>query len=354
MLTIGICDDDSVFSEHLYQIINHVMFPISDWKSRIFHTGSEVIEAIENGTFDCQLIFMDIMMGDGEGFQTAQYICKHKLNTDLIFVTASKEHVFECYHYHAFAYLLKPISESDISLELQRYLRDLHYSPKYLTISFQGITHQIPVNTILYIESNLRKIAIHTQQSTYYCYQKLNDIAEQLKNDGFVRCHQSYLIAPDKVTRHTNTQVYIQDTLIPISTRYQPAMKKLFAAPASLAASREGDIRSSLNQTRKEYGALVCIRGAYLGAIIRIKPEQKILIGRDGTVVDMVVNLPFVSRVHCSILYHYDTMEYEVTDFSNNGTFVGENKRLLRDETYLLKPDSEICFGDKETVYKLG
>ena len=103
MLTIGICDDDSVFSEHLYQIINHVMFPISDWKSRIFHTGSEVIEAIENGTFDCQLIFMDIMMGDGEGFQTAQYICKHKLNTDLIFVTASKEHVFECYHYHAFA-----------------------------------------------------------------------------------------------------------------------------------------------------------------------------------------------------------------------------------------------------------
>lgn len=275
MITIGICDDDPVFSDRLYQIINHIMFPLGDWESRLFHSGKEIIHAIEAGTFDCQLLFMDIMLDNGTGIQTAQYICSHCLNTDLIFVTASKDHVFECYHYHAFAYLLKPITECDIAMELQRYLREYHYSPKYLTISFQGITHQIPIHSILYIESNLRKLTIHTQKATYYCYQKLNDIAETLKHDGFVRCHQSYLIAFDKVTGHTLTQLYIQNTAIPISNRYQTALKKLFADESP---THHSETAASLSIMRKEYGALICTRGAYLGSIIRIKPEQKILI----------------------------------------------------------------------------
>lgn len=302
MITIGICDDDPLFSDHLYNIINHVMFPISDWESRIFHSGEEVINAIESKNFDCQLLFMDIMLENGMGIKTAQYICKHNLNTDLIFVTASTKHVLERYHYHAFAYLLKPVSEADIALELQRYLKDLNYSPKHLTISFQGITQQIPINTILYIESNLRKLIIHTQQTTYHCYQKLNDIAETLKNDGFVRCHQSYLIALDKVTSYTNTQLSIQDIQIPISNRYQKQLKKLFSTPFTPVPRQQYAALSSLNQSRKEYGAIICIRGAYLGSIIRIQPEQKILIGRDGNIVDMVINLPFVSRI---IFYFY-------------------------------------------------
>lgn len=69
--------------------------------------------------------------------------------------------------------------------------------------------------------------------------------------------------------------------------------------------------------------------------------------------MDMIINLPFVSRIHCTILYHCDTMEYEIVDLSNNGTFVNGNKRLLRDEIYLLKLGNEICFGDKETIYKV-
>ncbi len=354
MITIGICDDDPGFLDQLYNIINRVMFPIGDWKSRIFHSTDEIISSIENGNFDCQLIFMDIMMSSGNGLKTAQYICEHNLNTDLIFVTSSRDHVFECYHYHAFAYLLKPISEADISGELQRYLKDLQYSPKHLTISFQGITHQIPIRSILYIESNLRKLTIHTSHATYYCYQKLNDIAETLDGEGFVRCHQSYLIALDKVTDYSTTQLHIQDAQIPISHRYQEKLKMLFDQQETAVTENHPETPSSLNQMRKDHGALICVQGAYLGSIIRIRPEKKILIGRDGSVADMIVNLPFVSRTHCSLLYHCDTMEYEVVDYSNNGTFVNGGKRLLQNEPYLLKAGTEICFGDKDTIYKLG
>lgn len=354
MITIGICDNDPVFSDNLYHIISYVMSLSDDWNIRTFHSGKEVKEAIDNRTFNCQLLFMDILMDGGTGFETAQYICEHSSHTDLIFVTSSDKHIFECYHYHAFAYLLKPVSENDIVSELQRYLQNLNRSAKYLSVTYQGITHQIPISSILYIESNLRKIAIHTEQSTYYCYQKLNVIAEQLKDDGFVRCHQSYLFALNKVTNYSNVHVYIRDIQIPISNRYQAKLRELFAHSQLAGNIPLRAPSASLNQAQIGCGALICICGAYLGSIIRIRPEQEIIIGRDGTVADMVINLPYVSRRHCALTYHCDIMKYEVMDLSSNGTFIDGNKRLLKNETYLLKPGSEICFGDKKTVYKLG
>ena len=68
----------------------------------------------------------------------------------------------------------------------------------------------------------------------------------------------------------------------------------------------------------------------------------------------MVVNLPEVSRLHCAIIYHEVAESYEVVDFSTNGTYVNTDKRLIQDETYLLKPGTTISFGDRNTVYKLG
>lgn len=353
MITIGICDDDLGCSNALYEIINRVMISVDDWQARVFHSSKEVIQSIEKGEFDCQLIFMDIMLENGMGLDTARYICSKRINTDLIFVTASREHVFECYHYHAFAYLLKPISETDITLELRRYMDNLKNSENYLTVTFQGISHRIPVQSILYIESNLRKLAIHTTQATYYCYQKLGDVAEKLKTNGFIRCHQSYLVAINKINKCANTHLFIGETSIPVSSRYQGEVKRIFSGTLSMQETSKADM-TGVNQIQKNYGAIICVRGSYVGAIIRIQPEQLIQIGRDGEAADMVINLPLVSRIHCSILYHCDTMEYEIVDYSNNGTYVNDNKRLLPDETYLLKPGTEICFGDKKTVYKLG
>lgn len=66
-------------------------------------------------------------------------------------------------------------------------------------------------------------------ETTYYCYQKLSDIAEQLKDDGFVRCHQSYLFPLNKVTHYSSTHVYIHDIQLPISNQYQTSVRELLS-----------------------------------------------------------------------------------------------------------------------------
>lgn len=353
MIIIGICDNDTVFSDNLNKMIRHAMYPANDYRIRIFQNSQEIRDAVETDTFHCDLLFMDITIDGGAGLELAQYICTRTSKTDLIFVTASDKHVYECYHYHAFAYLLKPVSEKEVTSELMRYLQEARYAEKYLTISYQGVKHRIPIHSILYIESNLRKIVIHTQHGDYYCYQKLNDIAEQLKEDGFIRCHQSYLFALSKVTNYSNIHIYIQDIRLPISKRYQNEIKELFSG--TLANVVNGQTAPSpADPYREECGALICVHGAYLGSIVRIRPEQKITIGRDSEVADLIINLPLVSRNHCILTYHCDIMKYEIIDLSSNGTFVGGTKRLMKNKTCFLKPGDEICFGDKNTIYKLG
>lgn len=48
------------------------------------------------------------------------------------------------------------------------------------------------------------------------------------------------------------------------------------------------------------------------------------------------------------------TVHTEQEDYSSNGTFIDSGKRLLPNETYILKPDCKICFGDKDNTYQLG
>lgn len=210
-------------------------------------------------------------------------------------------------------------------------------SDGYLVIRFRRSTKRIPVHTILYIESSLRMVIIHSTFGCFQCYQKLNAIAEILGDSGFIRCHQSYLISIDKITAYTNMHVFIQEIKLPISNRYQKTFQKQI-----------------IEVFQKNYGSLICTQGIYLGSHIRIYPEKEILIGRDGTQADLVINLPLVSRNHCSILYRHTEMLYEVTDYSSNGTFIDNGRRLLPHETYILPAGCTLCFGDKGTVFQLG
>lgn len=365
MITIGICDDDEQFIEQLYKVLYDIMLPICDWQARIYHSGNEVLEAITNNVFDCNLLFTDIFMENGDGLSVAKYICENRIDTDLIFISSSKDYVFECYHYHTFAYLLKPLSITDVGKEVTRYMQEISINTKCLNLSISSTTYKVPINTILYIESNRRKIIIHTKKRNYDYYEKLSVLEQTLQNDGFIRCHQSYLIPYNKLLAYNpDNTVSLEDIAnnIPVSRRYQSMMKALFEEKSKPPVSDELALTdnpncyltSSLQCNRPETGAFICIKGAYVGAIIRIKPEQCIRIGRDGDVADMVINLPFVSRLHCEVIYHAEQHTYEIVDFSSNGTFVNGNKRLVSQEHYLLKPGTELCFGDKETVYKLG
>ena len=207
---------------------------------------------------------------------------------------------------------------------------------KYLSISTRGGNYRIPIDTILYIESNNRRLIIHTAAEEYSCYETLNEMEQHLSQSAFIRCHQSYLAAIDQITGYDNQCITLRDTnvRIPVSRQYQKTIREFL-------------------QRTPSGGTLICTCGIYQGSIIRIKPEQRVFIGRSGSTADIVINLPMVSRIHCEITYHETNREYVIIDYSSNGTFINGNTRLVPKHVYILKPETEISFGDPLTKYKL-
>ena len=372
MLRIGICDIDQTVVKNLRDMLREVLYQYADWEEQVFENTDELVRSIDEGKFNCNLLFMDIFQKEKSEMQVVQYVEQKHVDTDIIFITASKEHVFECYKDHTFAYLLKPLKAIDINQEVQRYLKEMQINPKCLNISNRGAVTRIPLETILFIESNYRKIIVHTMTDEYEYYEKLDMLEEVLKNDGFIRCHQSYLVSLNYITVYTNDTLKVGEYAVPISRKYKKTVRAMLSLQeiACMDATRiqsEGTgekkqakryencyLTSGLFQNNDTKGALVCVQGAYIGNIVRIVPEQTIVIGRDGTNADMVVNLPLVSRQHCSIIYHEKEDNYEVVDYSTNGTFVDGSLRMKCGDIYLLKPGATLSFGDKNTIYKLG
>ena len=51
---------------------------------------------------------------------------------------------------------------------------------------------------------------------------------ELLKEKGFMRCHQSYIVQKQYVSEFSRNGIVIQDKPIPVSRRYYDGLKKLF------------------------------------------------------------------------------------------------------------------------------
>lgn len=96
------------------------------------------------------------------------------------------------------------------------------------------------------------------------------------------------------------------------------------------------------------------ISGMYSGAEFPMSANEPLVIGRDGTLSNVIVsaNSDKVSRRHCTVRYIAATNSYEITDHSTNGTFYG-NTRLVKDQPTSVVRGTTIVIGDKVNQFKL-
>lgn len=128
MLSIAVCDDEVIACCNLERKIKEIL---DDKKVpciiRQFSSGQELLQSVEN--FD--IIFLDIIMCGLDGMKTAQMFRKRAFDKILIFVSSSREYVFDAYDVEAFYYLLKPFDDRKLERVLERAVRSSRY--KFVT-----------------------------------------------------------------------------------------------------------------------------------------------------------------------------------------------------------------------------
>lgn len=192
MLWIAVCDDEvmecSRIAGKIKEILGEMKAPCTIQQ---FYSGRELLQSLEN--FD--MIFLDIIMGGLDGMRTAQMVREKAYDKLLIFISASRDYVFDAYDVEAFQYLLKPIEDKKLKRVLQKAVRKTQErSQAFIIVSRDRQRKKLYLDDILYFEIRGRVIDAHTTGGIFSYYEQIGLLERELQGKGFFRCHKSYLV----------------------------------------------------------------------------------------------------------------------------------------------------------------
>lgn len=192
MLSIAVCDDEVIeccsMARKIKDILEEMKIPCI---IRQFRSGGELLKALES--FD--IVFLDIIMQDLDGMKTAQIFREKAYDKILIFVSSSREYVFEAYDVEAFQYLLKPVEDRKLKSVLQKaVLKAESRSQEFIIVSRERKKKKLFLDDIYYFEIKGRVVDVHGPEGIFTYYEQIGALENKLRDKGFCRCHKSYLI----------------------------------------------------------------------------------------------------------------------------------------------------------------
>lgn len=165
-----------------------------------------------------ELVFMDIHLADGSAFGIFE---QADITCPIIFTTAYDEYALQAFRVNSIAYLLKPISSSDLQKAIDK-LKMLEGAVQP-TIDFQAVMHAlkreesykthflVPVKGDCFVPVSVEQISYFyidggavkavTQSAEMFDFQQtLDELAEQLNPRQFFRANRQYIIAHKAIT----------------------------------------------------------------------------------------------------------------------------------------------------------
>ena len=215
-LKIAICDDEQNQIEYITSLV-------SSWSAgeghsceiRTFTSAEEFLFQYEdNKTYDIHLL--DVEMKNITGIELATRIRKDNNRAEIVFITSHFEFIGEGYEVDALHYLIKPITADKLAQVLTKAAAKLSIEPPSVVISCEGETVKQYETDILYVESFLHYIVIHTKEKEYKIKESISAFEDKLSDD-FYRIHRSYLVSLKHITRISRTSVNIGSTELPLS-----------------------------------------------------------------------------------------------------------------------------------------
>lgn len=222
MLNIGICDSNAAHREQLHRMLSTLLFDTMDIRVTHFTTGQMLIDALEAKKLHVDLLFLEIALPDMNGLRVASAIRAAAYKADIIFLTELERYVYDGYVYHAYDYLIKPISAKKIGACIQRYVSEKFRSKEaYLTVVSKGATERINLWKVHYFESRERKVAAIMADCEVEFYRKMGELFETVQESGFIRVHQSYVVNAAQIAAlQSHEVVLLNGQQLPVSKRY--------------------------------------------------------------------------------------------------------------------------------------
>ena len=195
MLNILICDDEPGFAAQLSQKI--AVLPDYSPRAMRIRCLSNTEEILREDFSSCDILFLDIDMGEVNGVDLARKMRRTRPDVMLIFVTNFLEFAPEGYEVNAFRYLAK----AELEHRLPQYFSDAlalcHAQQSEVDIVCLGEPVSIAVQSIIYVENIGHEQRLHLRGASkepLLTRMTMAQLEKLLAPHGFLRIHRSFLV----------------------------------------------------------------------------------------------------------------------------------------------------------------
>jgi len=249
--------EDNKQQQETMQVLLQTFYPEIDLQGMAdgVHSGYQLIKRTNP-----ELVFMDIEILEGNAFHILEKLqVENALNFKIIFTTAFREtdYMTKAIDYAALSYLPKPIDRADLAKAVAKATKEVSYlrqfSPTYqaqlladlnqlfdwikkvqtpdkIGVRFNNKTHFLPINDILYLQSDGQITYFFTLKNGRFIGNKIlkkySDILE--KDHGFLKIHNRYLVNPLHVlhvNHDTKTITLNGEITLPVASRRTNQLK---------------------------------------------------------------------------------------------------------------------------------
>lgn len=213
---------------------------IPEWQLlSTFTDAAAAADFLQNNT-TVDLLLIDINMPDINGLQFVEALPDEK--PMVIFVTAYKEFAHEGFNLDVVDYLVKPVAPERFKkalqkaadlLELRRKAESIAPAPTpledhiFVFSEYQKV--KILLKDVLYLESmgDYVKIFLQSQPKPILTLERLKNLAERLRGQGFRRIHRSVVVNVTKVTAVQKARVKVGSEWLAVGETYLEELEGL-------------------------------------------------------------------------------------------------------------------------------
>lgn len=239
-----IIDNDDIVRIGLISLLKRVSKdPITILEADGVNSG---LVQIRNNKID--VVFLDVEMDDGTGFDLLSQLSNYDFQ--LVIITAHNKYAVDAFKFCAIDFIQKPIDGLDLldtlqKLEKNKHLKELEKQVDLLQEKLNGSQpmkrialndneniHYVNIDSIIMCESYKSYTTFYLNDSRKIVVSKtLKEYDDLLKEYGFCRVHNSFLINSNKVVRFEKQdggQIVLENNFFaPVSVRKKDEVLKL-------------------------------------------------------------------------------------------------------------------------------
>lgn len=209
-MLIATCDDEPQYCDQVEYYVTKLGENLKiNLQCDKYTSGAELLK---NNFQQYQIIFLDIDMKDENGIDIAEKIRENNVKVEIIFLTALIQYAVDGYKVKAYRFLVKPIEYDDFVFQVKDlFLRLNHLEKSRLVLTKEGQNYTVKIEDILYVEVFNHNLTYHCTKYDITAPGIVRKIENRLKEHGFVRVHNSYLVNMKFIERVQSQSLILKD-----------------------------------------------------------------------------------------------------------------------------------------------